>query len=752
MPYNDKEYSISNVEYLNKDFADFKNTLIEYAKSYFPDTYKDFNESSPGMMLIEMGAYVGDVLSFYIDQQYKEMMLPLAQERKNVVNIANMLGYKVKPTSAATTTLTISQTISADTSDLNNIKPNFGDCIVVAAGMTISANSDSSIKFQTTEIVDFTISSSNDVNPVPIEFDDNGVVTRYELTREVNAISTETKSKNFTVGSPTKFLRLTLEDLNVVSIESVIDNSTGNEWREVEFLAQDRVPIEEHYTNDNRDTAYSFNDNNSTTSDPVPYSLKYVKTSKKFITEINSGGKTSLVFGNGVLRNQKTNLSEIDILDTAGITLPGGYTDNIDVSIDPLRANDRLTLGEAPFNTNLTVTYQVGGGISSNVSAGDLTTIDDFTLINGDSTGKNLSIKSSLAAKGGEGEQNIEDIRRGAKAYFAAQSRCVTKEDYEARTLALPSKFGSIAKVYCRRTSVDPANSQYSQLLSNLDFDNDGQILIDDYNEFSGQLFEYFQDPEAPVEGLADNINRLQSFFEEYVALVQSYTQNQSNLPVNTQFPTIDLYMLTYDSNKNLVPALNENSIMHPLKQNLVNYLDNFRMLTDQVNIQDGKVINFGVAFEVFAHRNANKSDVKLRCINAIRNYYDVNKMFFKDTIHTNDLYYELMDLEGVRSVSYVELTQDFSNLSNGRQVDNIEQTPLIWDYGYDSCPSGDIGECTTQNSGQYGWMYDFSQFYVNSGVEDSEFFVSDGVILPSTDPSVFELKNPNENIRGVVR
>jgi hypothetical protein len=111
-----------------------------------------------------------------------------------------------------------------------------------------------------------------------------------------------------------------------------------------------------------------------------------------------------------------------------------------------------------------------------------------------------------------------------------------------------------------------------------------------------------------------------------------------------------------------------------------------------------------------------------------------------------------LMDLEGVRSVSYVELTQDFSNLSNGRQVDNIEQTPLIWDYGYDSCPSGDIGECTTQNSGQYGWMYDFSQFYVNSGVEDSEFFVSDGVILPSTDPSVFELKNPNENIRGVVR
>ena len=85
MPYNDKEFKVSNVEYLNKDFSDFKNVLMEYAKSYFPETYRDFNETSPGMMLIEMSAYVGDVLSFYIDQQYKEMMLPLAQERRNVI-------------------------------------------------------------------------------------------------------------------------------------------------------------------------------------------------------------------------------------------------------------------------------------------------------------------------------------------------------------------------------------------------------------------------------------------------------------------------------------------------------------------------------------------------------------------------------------------------------------------------------------------------------------------------------------------
>ena len=93
MPYSDKKYKPSNVNYLNKDFNSLKSALMEYAKTYFPNTYQDFNETSPGMMLIEMGAYVGDVLSYYIDKQYKEPLLPLAQERRNVVNLAGMVGY-----------------------------------------------------------------------------------------------------------------------------------------------------------------------------------------------------------------------------------------------------------------------------------------------------------------------------------------------------------------------------------------------------------------------------------------------------------------------------------------------------------------------------------------------------------------------------------------------------------------------------------------------------------------------------------
>tara|TARA_B100001094_G_scaffold144143_1_gene139644 strand:- start:27074 stop:29344 length:2271 start_codon:yes stop_codon:yes gene_type:complete len=756
MPYNDKEYKVSNVEYLNKDFTDFKNTLMEYAKSYFPDSYKDFNETSPGMMLIEMSAYVGDVLSFYIDQQYKEMMLPLAQERRNVVNIANMLGYKVKPTAAAITTLTVTQEVGVDSSDINDLKPQYGDTMTIAAGMRLSSNSDSKIKFKTLDVVDFSTSGSLDINPEPLNFDSNGIVTSYLITRKVNAISANTKTKKFTVGSPTKFLRLTLEDLDVININSVIDTSTGNEWSEVEYLSQDRVPLDTHYLDDNtRNDAYSYDSTSSDkTSDAVPYSLKYKKTSKKFVVEHNAQGKTSIVFGNGVLRNQETSLSELDVLQTSGIILPG-ETSNINESIDPLRANDRLTLGEAPFNTVIEISYDVGGGIKSNVASNDLNSIDSYNVINGSDTGKNLTATNSIPARGGSGPQNIEDIRKGAKAYFASQNRCVTKEDYEARTLSLPEKFGSVAKVYCKRTGVDVMGSSVQQTISNLDLDSSGDVDNNDIGQLVQQIQsaisntdnDWQSDTEHPLN---QSITKLSEFYSEYGVLTNNITINDGTLP------TIDLHLLTYDINRNLIPILNsETGIIHPLKQNIINYLNNFRMLTDKVNIVDGKVVNFGVAFEVFAHRGSNKSDVKLKCISAISQYFNTNKMFFKDAIHTNDLYYELMDVDGVRSVSFVELTQNFSDLSNGRVINNIESSPKLWDLSFESCPDGDesSADCTKTNTGNYGWKYDFKQFYINgqSG-DESEYFVSDGVVLATVEPSVFELKNPNQNIRGVIK
>jgi hypothetical protein len=246
MPYSEKEYQVSNVNYLNRDFSSFKSSLMEYAKTYFPNSYRDFNETSPGMMLIEMSAYVGDVLSFYIDNQYKEMLLPLAEERRNVINLANMLGYKVKPISPAYVDLDISQTVGVDATDIDNIVPEATDYQILDKGLKASSTTDSTIIFETLDITDFTMSSSADADPVVSDTDANGLATEFTLTRKVKAVSGETKTKTFSIGSPEKFKRITFPENNVIEILSVKD-SNGNKWYEVEYLAQDKVPAEGHY-------------------------------------------------------------------------------------------------------------------------------------------------------------------------------------------------------------------------------------------------------------------------------------------------------------------------------------------------------------------------------------------------------------------------------------------------------------------------------------------------------------------------
>jgi len=662
MPYSDKDYKVSNVNYLNKDFSTFKNTLIEYAKTYFPNSYRDFNETSPGMMLIEMSAYVGDVLSFYIDQQYKEMMLPLAEERRNVINMANMLGFKVLPINPAYVDLTFTQTVTANSDDINNIVPNLSEAFAIDKGAKILSTTDSSIFFETLDVVDFTTSGSIDIEPEQNTFDSNGVVETYKLTRKIRAVSSETKTKTFTISSPKKFLKLTLPETNVVEIISCIDSS-DNEWYEVDFLAQDRVPIDTHYDNDSdRTTAYDYFTNAEGVSEvPVPYSLQYEKSSKRFITEINEDDTTSLVFGNGVLRSGQIEESAFIQLDQVGITIPGEESD-IDAFVDPLNFNDNSnTLGETPAHTTLTIRYRVGGGISSNVPSGDLTTIDSSTDIIGTSSGKNLTVTNEQPARGGSNGLSIEEIRRGAKSFFATQNRCVTQEDFEARILSMPAKFGNIAKVLVDRTALDGGET------------------------------------------------------------------------------TLDVFLLSYDNNKNLVtlPA-DVDSVAHPIKTNLKNYLDNYRMITDEIQIVDGKIINFGVVFDVVAHRSANKSDVKLRCINSIINYFNIDKMQFRQPIFLSDIEYELMGLDGVRSVNFVKLGQGNSSADFLDELNPNEDRPL-YDFNVNN-PDVAIYD------GEYGFQYDFTQFYGGAGS------LSDGIILPSVTPSVFELKNPRENVKGVVR
>ena len=730
MPYGKSDnIKNSNVNYLGRDFNDLKLSLIQYTKSYFPNTYKDFNETSPGMMLIELSAYVGDVLSFYIDQQYREMLLPLSEDRRNLITLAKSHGYVPKTTSPSYVELTLTDTISTT----GDGSPDFSTAVVVEKGMQVQSSADSNIVFETLEMIDFKISSSLDPDPVVSNLDSStGIPSQYTISRKVHAISGETKSTTFNIGEPTKFLKLSLAETNVIEILKVID-SNNNVWYEVESLAQDKIPVETYYTSEtSRATAYSNTAGSSNIKIPVPYSLRYIKTGKRFMVESDENNKTNLIFGNGILKNGNTFDSTFLAVEQAGINLPGGE-ENLESSIDPLLGDAHGTLGQAPGHITLTVTYRVGGGIRSNVSVGDLTTINDYTLIpSGNAT---FTVINEIPAAGGSAGETLEEIRYRALAKASSQNRAVTKEDFEARTLNMPAKFGNIAKVYCTRSGVvmNAHRTKIKNLVTSL-----RELIDKNYSMFDpGLSIGDRIGITEQIEGILDvdqsgglNPADLQLLWETLDLTYQNVSQDD-------RLYTVDLYLLSYDNNKNLITTPNI------IKQNLKQYLNQYRLLTDQISFYDGYIINFGIVFDVIAQQYENNEDVKFRCIEAIKGYFAIDKMQFKQIVYSNDVTQLLMDVDGVRAVNYITITQDKDY--NAQDVGGT--TSAVFSPGlYTTLIQSDDSTSVSTNNKGYGYYYDFSKFYGNGSVSGN------GIILPAYEPAVFELKNPNQNIKGIVR
>ena len=449
MAYSEKQkYIPSNVNYTSKDFSTIKADLIEYTKSYFPNTYKDFNETSPGMMLIELSSYVGDVLSYYIDYNYKENILSTATEKRNVRRLAEFLGYKTANKTASIAKLKITTSIGV----VSNGDPDYSAAPAsIGTGLQIKSNVDSELIFETTGEVDFTVSGSPDTPSISApDLDANGEASSYTLTRYVRAISGETKSKSFTVTSPTKFLELNLGVNNVVEILDVTDSS-GQKWYEVDYLAQQRILKEKHYSDDStRTTGYNQGDGISDNSlITIPYVMDYINTNKKFVQKFDQDtDSTKLMFGNGLYRYNQTGSRQTSIfsaVEQTGLSLNGTSFSSINATLNELIASNNLNLGETPANTIMTVRYRVGGGNASNAQVGEITDVQNAPA------GVTITVTNDEPSSGGTDGQTVDEIKQNASAFFSTQLRCVTREDYQSRILSMPAKFGNIAKTYVER-------------------------------------------------------------------------------------------------------------------------------------------------------------------------------------------------------------------------------------------------------------------------------------------------------------
>ena len=647
-----KKNVVKTVNYLNKDFNDFRANLVEFAKQYFPNTYNDFNEASPGMMFIEMAAYVGDVLSYYIDSQFKESLLAYAEEKQNVYNIAQSFGYKPKTTSAAAVTLNVFQTVPA----LND-KADYRYALNIKAGALIQAASNGTT-FRTSEDCNFKSSDLSNQIETTIFETDSGAPTKFLLKKQVRAQSGEISTEFFNFGNAEKYSQIKLSNSDVIEILSCTD-SDGNKWYEVDSLARDTIFEEME---------------NSITNDPVsaidgqtaPYILKLKKTSRRFTTLIDQDDKVVIRFGAGISDNPDEEV--IPNPTSVGSSLPGSPSYLTD-AFDPSNFLKTKTFGLAPSNTTLTIKYTSGGGLDDNVNSEDVTDISDITYEINDSLLSAALVQDSKdsvgftnpePAKGGSAGETVRQVRENALAYFQAQSRVVTKEDYIVRAYSLPAKFGSISKVH---------------------FVQDDQL-----------------NKSAAVGELERTITE-----NDIGSTVLSLQAGRIPNPL-----AMNMYTLGYDSGKKLT------TLSDSVKRNLKTYISQFRMVTDAINIKDAYVINVAVNFAILTKAGFNKQDVLLRCVNVIQDFFEIDRWQIGQPIVVADIAYEVSLVDGVATI-----------------VPPVENNPT-------NLP------IVIENKYSVAEGYSGNFFDINTALKE-------GVVYPSLDPSIFEVKFPNSDIKGKV-
>jgi hypothetical protein len=552
-------------------------------------------------------------------------LLSTVQEKINLYNIANSLGFKPSLITGASVDLDIYQIVPSTGNGPNN-KPDFKYALSIDSNLV--ATSGENVTFRTMESVDFRYSSSLDPTEISVYSIDNaGEVENYLFRKKVKAVSGTIISRQFSFASPKPYDKITLPENNVLEILSVTD-SDGNKWYEVPYLAQDTIPIPIQNL--------PYNDQNlAQYRDSAPYLLTYLQTERRFVTRLRLDDRTEIQFGGGV----SSEVDEEIVPNPFNVGSGLNYFERIvDLSISPENFLYTKTYGSAPSNTTLTVQYTIGGGIPDNVSANSITTITsinvltplgalDPTLYN--SSVGSLVINNPEPARGGISDKPIETLREEAINHFASQNRAVTKDDYMVRCYTLPPKFGAVAKAHIER---DAQTRAYG-------------------------TFDFIPNPLS-----------------------------------------LNLYLLGYDNNKNFTP------LNMAVKMNLKNYLLQYRMLTDAINIRDAFIINIAISFEILTSATYNSNEVLLQCLSNLRDYFSNDKMQIGQPIYISEVMCLIKDVQGVKNILAFDIHNKYKE-----------------DEGY---------------SGNY---YDIATATRNN------------ILYPALDPSIFEVKYKNRDILGRV-
>lgn len=569
---------VAPINYTARDFESIKDSLVEYAKRYYPDTYKDFNEASFGSLMLDTVSYIGDILSFYVDYQANESFLDTALEYKNIVKLAKQLGFKYPGSPSAHGEVALYALIPANSTGTG---PDEDYYPVLKRGSGFSSTAGT--KYMLTEDVDF----SNPDNEIVVAKSNSttGTPTYYAVKAFGKIISGEIKSELVEVGSYTKFKQIELADAEDISeILEVIDSS-GQEYFQVDYLSQDVIYKE--FTNPTvADQQYA------------PKIIKPVTVPRRFVFE-REPARAYLQFGYG----SESDLSSDQIVDPTNILLEMTGKDYItDSSFDPYNLISSDKFGVVPTDTTLEIIYRTNNSDSTNAPVGAITNVVDGTfrfnnVFNLDSS-KVSDVRSSLEVinetpiVGDTDYIDSENIKTRAVGAFYSQNRAVTTQDYKTLCYSMDSRYGSIKR--CN--------------------------LITDQDSFKRNL---------------------------------------------------NLYVISEDAAGKLITTNKS------IKDNLKTWLNNYKMISDTIDILDARVINLGIDFSVTSELNSNKGEVLQKCIAALKEYFnkcaDIGEHFY-----ITKIYSILNNVPGVvdtTSVKIKRMTGDnyssvYYDIKNNRSAD----------------------------------------------------------------------------------
>jgi len=560
-----------NKSYLAKDFISLRADLLNYAKTYFSEQIQDFSEPSMGGLLLDMAAYVGDTMSFYLDYQFKELNPNTAIEVNNVVNHAKNAGVPIVGASPAVANITFSMEVPAKQKENGSYEPNPEMMPTLKALNTVVIASNG-VSFTLDEDLNF--AEVNDDGILLAKYalltnTNTGAPATYIVERDARCLSGKTVRETFNIDNvAVPFRKITISNPDVSNIVSVTDTE-NNEYYEVESLTQNVVYKRIKNFDPNKDT--------------VGYNFEIMPAPFRFVKDVNFNTRlTTIQFGSG----DSTALDDDVLPDPSELALPlYGKKVFTRFSIDPNALIKTKTLGISPKNTSIAIQYRYGGGLNHNVPASTITTVDKVniqfpqaaTFTNPASIINSLSVTNKVEAAGGAPPLTIADLRTQIGSARNQQSRIVTQQDLLSRIYTMPNNFGRVVRAGLRKDERNPLATQ--------------------------------------------------------------------------------LFILSQDINSKLTFAPDA------LKMNLSKYLNEFRLISDAIDILDGIIINYGIEFTVIVHPNSNKSLVVANAISNLKNISKLKYFQIDQPLVESDIINTLITTPGVLSLVSLAVV----NYSGGR-------------------------------------------------------------------------------------